>query len=220
MKILLASSQPYLPESAGGTQVNTHETAIELIKYGHHIAVSASVEGIGWAGFRYRSIIKLSKLKALVSHEFGYPVYRAWDAVLAFSYCLVSFRPEIIIIPTTQGIPLIKIAEAHKIPVIVYLHDVELDDLGGDVSELKADRYLANSEFTSSVYRAAAGIQAVVIPPLFKRTSYYVERNPKFVTFVNPHPKKGVRGQPSTEHWNGSRPQHKFVSERRDVLMR
>lgn len=191
MNILFGSAQPYVPEVAGGTQVNTHETAIELRRRGHRVSVAAGLTGLGWAGLRSRLALKLGQ-RAARSISLGYPTYRSWQATAAVEQAIRRERPDVAVIPTTGGIPLADVAKALGIPVVVYLHDVQFWELDGDVTSLKADSFLANSQFTADAYRTEVGITATVVPPLFRAEQYRTATSREFVTFINPHPDKGV----------------------------
>src|SRR3546814_396793 len=75
---------------------------------------------------------------------------------------------------------------------VVYLRDVEFHELGADPAELPGLRYIANSRFVAEKFRAAYGPEPEVLRPLFRAERYRTPREPREVTFVNPHPVKGV----------------------------
>src|SRR3546814_5784280 len=75
---------------------------------------------------------------------------------------------------------------------VVYLRDVEFHELGADPAELPGLRYIANSPFVEEKFRAAYGPEPEVLRPLFRAERYRTPREPREVTFVNPHPVKGV----------------------------
>ncbi len=79
-----------------------------------------------------------------------------------------------------------------KIPVVIYLHNVETDDLGGDLAEVDNLKFIANSVFTAERFARDHGILSQVIYPLIDRARYATSTTGENVTFINPHPHKGV----------------------------
>jgi glycosyltransferase involved in cell wall biosynthesis len=82
------------------------------------------------------------------------------------------------------------------VPAIAYLHGLEFD-IGrrcwtGDGGKLPFRGYIANSEFTAARFRERFGIQAYVIPPVFRSERYRVAGDRRYVTFINPVAEKGV----------------------------
>jgi hypothetical protein len=51
--------------------------------------------------------------------------------------------------------------------------------------------YIANSQFTADRYRQEFGIDSTVIPPIFRPELYRTTSTRKYVTFINPDPRKG-----------------------------
>ena len=80
----------------------------------------------------------------------------------------------------------------HGVPCAVHFHNVEQDDLAG-LSAQSGDHYIANSVFTAQRTHALFGVTSQVIVPTFLPELYQTLRKPRFVTFINPHPKKGVK---------------------------
>ncbi len=78
------------------------------------------------------------------------------------------------------------------IPSVIYLHNVETDDLGGRLSELNGIAFIANSRFTAESFRRSDGISSDVIYPMVEADRYRTSSSRKNVTFINPHPHKGV----------------------------
>jgi glycosyltransferase involved in cell wall biosynthesis len=88
-------------------------------------------------------------------------------------------------------VPLGKALEAAGVPVVVYLRNVEFNELAGDPSELRGAHFIANSEFTARAYRARFGIRSTVIPPTIDPEKYRTKTSRQYVTFINPYTEKG-----------------------------
>jgi glycosyltransferase involved in cell wall biosynthesis len=192
MKILMCSAQTFIPQTAGGAQTSTDELARELIARGDDVAILAGLDGSGWLGLRNRWLIKLGVRRAPVDGTLGYPAYRTWFPFKAIDEVVDRFRPNVALLPTWQAMDLARGLTRRGVPVVIYLRDVEFGDLGGDLRELQGVRYIANSSFTAGAYRAAFGIEPIVVPPLFDAARYRVQSTRRHVTFVNPDPLKGL----------------------------
>ena len=192
MKILMCSAQPYLPQVAGGAQASTHELCLESRDLGHTVSALTGLGGTGWTALRARILFRLRRERAVSDKSLGYPVFRAWYPERAVAEVARRTKPDVAVIPTSKAVSLGRSLQDVGIPLVVYLRDVEFHELEGSLSELPRAKYIANSIFTAKAYEKAFGIDAVVIPPLFRRELYQTATNGKFVTFVNPHPSKGV----------------------------
>jgi glycosyltransferase involved in cell wall biosynthesis len=192
MNLLFAMAHPYLPEFSGGVQSSTHELALELAGRGLNVSVLAHLIGSGYVGRRARIVMKLLRRPAAADQGLGYPVYRTWVAWDAVEYVARIARPDVVIIqprfPVRVALEFMKL----RIPVVLYLRDVEFRDLGGSIKELHGAHFVANSQFTADRYADAFGIKATVINPLFLPERYRTETRRRNVTFVNPHPLKGA----------------------------
>jgi glycosyltransferase involved in cell wall biosynthesis len=191
MNILLCSTQAYLPQASGGAQTSTHELAIELTSRGHHVAVLAGMAGNGWIAFRNRILMKLTGRHLTRDTILTYPVFRAWFPWQTVGELLDAEKPDVAVLASWQCIPLAKALRQYGIPVVIYLRDVEFHDLGGNLAELPGAVYIANSQFTADRYRQEFGIGSTVIPPLFRPELYRTTSTRKYVTFINPDPRKG-----------------------------
>lgn len=190
MRIFLATAHPYIPQIAGGAQSNMHEIALTLLQRGHQVSVVAGLTGSGLLGFVARIALKLGRAFH-VDHKLGYPVIRTWFPWTAVDAIVRYSKPDVVI--AQSGFPA-RMADAFRhngIPTVIHLHNVEDDDLEG-ITAHSADAFVANSEFTAARAAADYGIQSTVIVPSFIRDRYITERRGNFVTFINPHWKKGV----------------------------
>ncbi|WP_299365164.1 glycosyltransferase, partial [uncultured Paracoccus sp.] len=76
--------------------------------------------------------------------------------------------------------------------IVIYLRNVEVEDLGGDPGDLRDVTYVANSQFTADRFNSLFGIRSTVVYPLIRREMYETETSRENVTFINPHPRKGL----------------------------
>lgn len=191
MRILFATAHPHLPQFSGGSQSSTHELALELVERGHSVGVLAALAGTGYIGLRNRVLMKLLDRKTIVDRFSGYEVYRKWFVWEDIPDVVACARPDVALVQAMNPVPIAAALRAAGVPTIIYLRDVEFGSLGGDPRALSGVRYVANSAFTARRYHEAFGLDATVIPPLFRAERYRVKRAPSNVTFINPHPEKG-----------------------------
>jgi glycosyltransferase involved in cell wall biosynthesis len=192
MRILFATGHGYLPQRVGGSESSTNELILALQEAGHDCAVLAQLQGNGWLGLRNRVLMKLTGRPLLADRRPGYPVYRAWYPHLQAALAVARELPDVVLVQSGESLRMAKAFQETGLPTVVYLRDVEFHELGGDPAELPGVTYLANSHFVAERFRAAFGPTPEVIRPLFQAERYATPRAPKYVTFVNPHPVKGV----------------------------
>lgn len=193
MNVLFAIGNGYLPQFHGGVQSSTHHLIAQLAAGGHSASVLASLFGDGLFGLRARVKMKLLGQPAVVDRFPGYPVVRAWFPWEAVPFALEQARPDVAVVQCHKSVPLGKALEAAGVPIVVYLRNVEFDELDGDPRELRSALYIANSQFTADTYKRVFGIELAVIPPSIDRKSYATESSKAFVTFINPYPVKGLQ---------------------------
>lgn len=192
LRILLATAHPHIPQIAGGAQSSTHELARELAGRGHETAVLAGLTGAGKTGLRGRIMLKLTGRKAVRDDELGYPTWRGWRPWEAAAELKSAFRPDVTLVQSGQPVKMAAAFEAADVATVVYLRNVEEDDIGGDPCALKGARFIANSRFTSDWYRRRFGIESAVIHPLIQAENYRTETARTHAVFINPHPDKGL----------------------------
>ncbi|MBA4227613.1 MAG: glycosyl transferase family 1 [Hyphomonas sp.] len=192
MKIVFASNNGYLPQFSGGVQSNTDYLARSLKEAGHSPAVLAELFAEGFFGFRSRIKLKLSRTRFTQDNIYGYPVYRAWVPCDAIADLVRHDRPDVVVAQCHGSVRIAEEFHKHGVPVVLYFHNVEFDELEGDPSSLKGCHFISNSDFTRDRYRQAFGIESVVIPPIIDRREYEVTSTGDFVTFINPVAKKGL----------------------------
>lgn len=192
MNIALVSGNPHLPQVVGGVEVNTHELALELIPRGHRTCVHAKLSLRNLFGMARAARNALAGRVVWTDRSLGYPVHRSrrpWN--LSADLPL----PDVAIV---QNGPMIEIAEAFArrgVPSVAYLHGLGFETWrknGGSAAALPFRGYIANSHFTADRLWQRFGLDAVVVPPLFRRERYSTPVEGRLVTFINPVPEKGV----------------------------
>jgi glycosyltransferase involved in cell wall biosynthesis len=192
LNVVFAGGNGYPPQAAGGVQSSTHHLASALSARGHKPAVLAPLYGDGWFGLRARVQLKLSGKGFVTDTAMGYPVHRAWFAEQQVGALLQVSRPDVAVIQCHRTVPIGAAFAAAGVPLVVYLRNVEFDELGGDPSDLPNARFIANSAFTASRYAEVFGIDATVIPPTIDRDHYETTVEGNFVTFIGAVPAKGL----------------------------
>ncbi|WP_282604540.1 glycosyltransferase [Pelagibius sp. Alg239-R121] len=193
MRILFGTGHSYLPQRAGGSESSTHDLCIELQKQDIEPAVLASIEPDGWLGLRNRVERKLFRSRSFpMDRTMGYAVYRGWHPEQGVAEVVGRFRPDVAILQAGSPLRLARMLIDQGTPTIVYLRDTLFQELGGDVTELPKVRYIANSCYTASRFKAEFGLTADPVPPLVRPEAYKTESRRHSVTFINPHPYKGA----------------------------
>lgn len=192
MKILLATAHPHIPQITGGAQSSMHDLAGELTKRGHEVSVLSGLTGKGWLGFRSRIALKLLRRNHVVDHGLGYPVYRTWFVWEAVANVVRHINADLVVLQSGFPVKIAWALEKVNTRVFIYLRNVEMEDLGGDLRELQNVSYVANSKFTANRFHEIFGIQADIVYPLIRREKYETHTTRENVTFINPHPLKGM----------------------------
>lgn len=192
LRVVFAGGNGYPPEAQGGVQSSTHDLATRLIAVGASPSVLAPLYGDGLFGLSARARLKLGRTKTVRDHALGYPVYRAWFPRDAVSEVCSTVRPDVAVVQCHGTVPLAEGFRAAGIPTVIYLRNVEFDELGGDLAPLRNCAFIANSSFTASTYRERFGIDPVVIPPTVEAARYATATTGDYVTFINPVPEKGL----------------------------
>lgn len=191
MRILLMTAHAYFPQQAGGIEAVTQQLAQALAKRGHETAVATELSFRNKMGAAYALQLAWQGTGYVLDRYDGQAVYRVRKIVAHARLALDEFRPDCVIVQSTDAMPLAEAVNERRIPLVVYWHDV-FTDRNCRPNGLSA-RFCANSNFTASVYENLFGVKAAVIPPLIDRTRYETNRaGARCVTFVNPHPDKGA----------------------------
>lgn len=193
----MATGFNYLPQSFGGAEVSTDNLCQTITKAGHSCAVACALAPTGDSlYFANRLKSKLFRDYAPSDHRVGYPVFRGWQTSVALADVVRKFKPDVTVIQSGETARLVNESLSLGSPTVVYLRDVEFDNHGGEYKAHPALRAVANSNFTANAFTSRFGIEAEVLPPSLDRSRYYVppiNRRPKYVLFVNPHPSKGLK---------------------------
>ncbi|MBV7540376.1 glycosyltransferase [Acidovorax sp. sic0104] len=183
MRVLFVSDYPHLPSIKGGLQTTTHDLCHAIGVAGATAAVlCGQVEGA--AGTIAPSVSDTS---------LGYLCMRAPAPLEALPLVAAAWQPDTIVVQSGMSLTRMVLASLDTgRPTVVYLHNVESHQLGGRLVPDPRLLYLANSHFTAQRWRALAGLQCAVIPPVVQADSYLAGASGDKVLFVNPVPIKGV----------------------------
>lgn len=193
MKVLFATNHAYLPQWVGGSESSTHDLCLTLRECGVEVGVLSRL--LPWQPIEAKCHPRLSLRHGgymLRDDTQGYPVFRARTPVLAVAELVRDQRPTIAVLQAGRPLTLAERFTALGVPTIVYLRDALFDNLGGAVHDHPNVRYAATSHALTRRFAEAFGIVPVQIPPLVCPERYRVESLRKNVTFVCPHPLKGV----------------------------
>ncbi|MFD2261532.1 glycosyltransferase [Lacibacterium aquatile] len=176
MRLLFCSNYPHLPDVIGGLQTATDELCAALLDRGvEPLVLCGRYEGSG-TGPRH----------------FDYKVVRAENPEATLPLIAATFEPTAIIVQNGFSLfPMVKAALATGRPTAIYMHNLEVSRLGGNLVAHPDLLYIANSPYTAARLEALADIQALVVPPAIQPQRYIVEATGDRVLFVNPTLVKG-----------------------------
>ena len=194
MRILFTSSIPYLPQIYGGLNTNTHELCVELKKRGHIPSVLTRLSYANAFGARRLLTERTRGRRLFCDTTLGYPVFRArqpWTMVQALPHHDVAIMQD-------GHVPQFAAALAEcEVPAVTYFHGLDFEDWTIDgrraaATDLPTTQYFANSRYTAARFRRCYGLDAHIIPPVFRGERYRTERVSRHVVFINPVQEKGV----------------------------
>ena len=195
LRILIASSTPYLPQYHSGANTDVDQLCRTLSARGHHVAVLVGLLPSGWLGLvsRARALLSVLLTRTKVSRDVlnGYRVWRTWLAREAVEYVVRRERPDVVVVAAGEVVRLAQVAMKTGVPVHMMLTDVEFAQHGGDFASLAGVSCTSNSRFTASVYEKNFGTRSNVSYPLVNFDAYRTTSTNEFVVFINPHPIKG-----------------------------
>ena len=192
MKILLANAHPYIPQMVGGAQSSINDLAREFAARGHEVSVLSGLTGKGRLGVVSRVKLKLNRRGYVVDRTLGYPVYRAWFPWEVAADVARHVGADVVVPQSLFPVKIAQALDGVDTRVVIYLRNAEIEDLGGSLDTLRNVGYVANSNFTAGRFRELFGINADVVYPLIRRETYQTETTRENVTFINPHPRKGL----------------------------
>ncbi|HEV2185701.1 MAG TPA: glycosyltransferase [Stellaceae bacterium] len=189
MDIAFVSGNPHIPQLFGGLEVNTHALAGELVRRGNSVCVLAKLSLRNRFGLGRAAISALSGRRLWVDSGLGYPVFRSRDPTRD----IVRIpRPAIAVV---QNGPMLDLGGSFArlgVPTVAYLHGLGFEKWPGEPTRFPFRGYIANSRFTAARLRNRFGIEAAVLPPLFRRKDYATPVTGNMVTLINPVAVKGV----------------------------
>lgn len=197
MKILFVNTHYYMPQSFRGLSRTLHQLCLSLKDRGHQVAVLSGFHRAGTFGLSRSLAMKFGMMthgtKIARDLKLGYPVWRSWQPVDDLLRVCAREQPDILVIKGGQIVPVARVARDAGVPLLMHVHDVELNFHGGDFGEVADLPCVANSQFTASFYETRFGISSTVVYPFVSPEKYRVESTRETVTFVNPYLHKGLR---------------------------
>ncbi len=194
MRLLFVTSLEYLPQSHGGMQSSTNELCICLRRRGHEVSVLSALHANRWNP-RIRMQINKRRFGCKMYRDSvsGYSVWRTRLPSDALEYVVGKESPAlIVVIVADEPMRIATAALRMQIPLLLRLLDVEFHSHAGRFEDLGAIPCVANSRFTAGRYRSRFGVTPGVIYPFISTERYRTKTTRENVTFVNPHPYKGL----------------------------
>jgi glycosyltransferase involved in cell wall biosynthesis len=196
MKILFITSHLHIPQLYGGLQNSTDQLCRHLAERGHKIILLCGLTHSGFFGWKSRLKLHANTLllqrKIAQDTDLGYTVWRTWFPRIEAEYVVKKEKPDVVVIKSGD---LVRIADAVKaigVPLVIQLHDVEFHLHNGDFNKLGKFTCIANSHFTAQKYKQAYGVEPYVVYPFILAEKYRTFSTRENVTFINPHPQKGI----------------------------
>ena len=184
MRVLFVSDYPHLPDIRGGLQTTTHDLCLAMAVAGAEAAVLCGLDEHGPAGAPDRS---------RSDQALGYLCMRSTSAERALPLVAAAWNPAVIVVQSGMALSSMVLASLQTgRATAVYLHNVEVHQLGGVLVPDPSLLYLANSAFTAQRWHALCGLQCEVVPPVVRADAYIAGATGSKVLFVNPTPIKGV----------------------------
>jgi glycosyltransferase involved in cell wall biosynthesis len=191
--IIFASGNPHLPQMWGGVEVNTHELASELNKQDYHVSVLAKLSRRSASSLYRAARLSLAGQSFLADDTLGYSVYRAIRPDRAIAKLP---RSTVAVVQNAGMLGLAREFSRTGVPTVAYLHGLEFETWPSPSSDrycaFPFQGYIANSGFTAERFRRKHGLDAIVVPPFFRRERYATQVRGRMVTFINPAPEKGL----------------------------
>lgn len=197
LKILFVTGHAALPQLIGGSQ-RTADTLIRSLRArGHDVEMLAALARGGSLGLRARVIMRARRRPAVSDRVLGYRIWRGWRPWEAVGQVVDRLRPDVAVVLARDAVRMVRVLREVAVPVVLALQDLEFADQGGDIRSIADVAAIANSRFTAMRFEAAFGLKSTVIHPLIDADHYRTDVAPddparRWITFVNPHPKKGL----------------------------
>lgn len=189
MRVLFVSDYPHLPDIKGGLQTTTHDLCLAMGVMGAEVAVLCGLNLDGGP-----ANADLTQHSTFSDDSLGYLCMRALSPAAALPLAAAAWNASIIVVQSGNRLaPMVLASLQTGRATAVYLHNVEVHQLGGMLIPDPSLLYLANSEFTAGRWRALSGLQCHVVKPVVNPGQYITEGAGSRVLFVNPMPIKGVQ---------------------------
>src|SRR5882724_3107976 len=174
--ILFAMSVGHLPETTGGVESTTHELC----------------RALGRRGWRPAVLCGTQAADAAPEDVLGYPVERRHDPLAALPATCRRRRPAVAVVQLGHVVPLAQALVEAGVPTLLYLHNLELAEMGGELFSHRLLGVITNSEFMADALAPLLGARPAVVPPLIDRAAYRTTPAGRVATFVKPLPAKGL----------------------------
>lgn len=183
MRVLFVSDYPHLPDVRGGLQTTTHDLCLAIRQIGAEAAVLCGIDEHGVAGTG----------TARSDDSLGYLCMRTESPRAALPLVAAAWNASAIVVQSGTALTSMVLASLDTgRATAVYLHNVEMHQLGGMLIPAPDLLYLANSNFTADRWRVLCGLHCHVIPPVVLADNYIAASSGASVLFVNPTPIKGA----------------------------
>ncbi len=184
MRVLFVSDYPHLPDIQGGLQTTTHDLCLAIGIVGAEVAVLCGLSEHGDG----------APTQTVSDESLGYLCMRAASPAAALPLVAAAWGASIIVVQSGMALSRMVLASLQTgRATAVYLHNVEVHQLGGTLVPDASLLYLANSAFTAQRWRALCGLSCHVVPPAVSAENYLADGTGTQVLFVNPTPVKGVQ---------------------------
>jgi glycosyltransferase involved in cell wall biosynthesis len=192
MKILFVTGAPGLPQMIAGSQRSSDAIIRGLLARGHDVHLLSALIGSGAIGWRAKIVMRLLRTKAVRDRVLGYPTWRAWYPWEAVEEVVERGRYDAVVVLGHSAIRMAKAVAKTGSRFLMGFQDVELGSSGSGLEELGNVHGVANSEFTREFFCRQFKIDPIVVHPIVETGKYRTCPDGKYVTFVNPDPKKGL----------------------------
>ena len=208
-RLLYVTRKSFYPEASGGAQLSTLEILNRLVERGWDVEVCAGLF-VPWSRFYFRGVtrsLRGGKVPGLAvcDETLGFPCWRRikvqripvistidrWLAAKFLKKRLAAFKPDVVLGDTGANCPLLRGALASGYRCVYLARNMPTI---GTPSILPRNLHLlGNSKYTAGILEAISMASVDVVRPMVTHAKYRCkQRDPKFVTFVNPIPHKGL----------------------------
>jgi glycosyltransferase involved in cell wall biosynthesis len=199
--LLYATRGPFYPEAAGGAEQSDVALFSRLRKLGWRVeALCRSAPREPWARAASRKELERLGLSSrlLTDEDAGFPCHRLVSAEQGPEAWLPwldrridSLRPDLVAGGPDPGCPLLARARARGLPTFFFAHNLAALEVGRPLPE--GLHVVADSPRTAERLRPLVRGELATVLELVEPDRYRVaRRSPRFVTFVNPVPEKGL----------------------------